>query len=139
MNKPVITQHEKYTEVRLDGEHSPWDMLKVTHALSKNDPMKKTPSLWILGPDFNFSIHGYQIFIQGIVNFLARNIKKGARTAIVAVDEFQKSKTKFFCMEAKSFPYELKAFTSRDKALEWALENVTKVPKQEIPENAFSR
>ena len=139
MSKFSIHPQERHVEVKIDGDCSPWDMLKVIHQLSRNDPHKEIPTVWILGPDFNLSIHSYMTFIMSILKFIGQRVKKGARTAVVAVNEFQRCKTDFFCAEASALPYKMKSFLSQKEAVEWVLEDVRESdPESPVPSENLS-
>ena len=96
-----------------------WDILKIIHHLHRNDPRKETPDLWILDPECDFSFHSFPMIVQGVLRLVAKTIKKGCRSAILAADEFQRVKVDLYCAEATVLPYEIRTFTARDEAVDW--------------------
>ena len=117
-----IVYKEAHVEVHASGQASQWDLLKLIYQLQKNDPKKKTPDLWVLAEDFELSLYSFPPVIQGVLALIMRNkIKRGAKSAILAVNQFQKAKANIYCEEAASLPFPLQAFTNRDEAMEWLL------------------
>ncbi len=117
----TITQRETHTEVQLSGSGSHWDLLKIIHRLRQSDPQKEKPDLWVLATDLDVSLYSLSPLVQGILALMTRYgmLKKGCRSAILAADELQKAKMELYCAEASALPFEIQAFTARDKALDW--------------------
>ena len=116
-----IQRKANHVEVHVSGTLSHWDVLKTIHDLHKHDPHKKTPDLWVLHPELNFSMYSFPVIVQGILKLTARLMKNGCNSAILAADEFQRAELDMFCREAAVLPYEVRCFTSHGKALEWLL------------------
>ncbi len=118
----TILNHDRFVEIQLAGQVSPWDILKLIHELYRKDPEKQTPDLWVLDQNLDFSMHSFPPVLKGLLKLTARLAKKGCNSAILSADEFQRAEIDMYCQEAATLPYEVQNFTNRKNALSWLLD-----------------
>jgi hypothetical protein len=113
-----IEEKDDYFEVRLEGTFTALEVLEAINTLKKKDPLKKTPDLWVVPEGHFIPANWHPIIVKAIRKLCARDIL-GARSAVLATNQFYKALADIYCSEAESLPYSTRAFTSRREAERW--------------------
>lgn len=116
-----IEKKDGYVEVLLDGNFTAMEILKAVKMLSKEDPRKEMPDLWVIPEGHLVSANWHTIIVKGIQKLCPPDIV-GRRSAVVASNEFYKAIVGMYCCEAESLPYNIRVFTSREAAEQWLMD-----------------
>jgi hypothetical protein len=113
-----IEEKDDLLEVRIWGDLSKWDVLKIIFTLRQKAPRKEKSDLWLIGDD---AIVPYDTFSFIISNASRMFPPKAAcsKSAFVADSEFQRAQVELYCSAAKAFPFEIQIFTARADAVQW--------------------
>ncbi len=108
----------EFIEVTVTGEVSKWEIMDALGKLQKLDPRKARCDLWTLGPEVVIPFSEFASII-GMTLKLTTEDFVGNKSAVVASDDFQRAEVDMYRMEAKTLPYPIGSFTSRDEAIAW--------------------
>ena len=107
-----------FIEVKVWGKTSVWDVLSALWELRRNDPHKKTCDLWSFASGCVVPLMAFPKIVNMVLAIAPRD-KSGCRSALVVSDEMQMAQAQIYLSEVNKFPFEIQAFLSRDRAVEW--------------------
>ena len=113
-----IQQENGFVEVKVSGKTSIWEVLLIVRDLHRNDPQKKISDLWCFAGECVIPFVAFPTIVLSILRLLPSS-KSMSRTALVMADEIQMAEAAMYLREAQLFPFEIKAFLSKDQAIEW--------------------
>lgn len=128
-----IQMEDGFVEVKLWGKTSIWEVLSALGDLRKNDPHKQISDLWNFASECVIPFVAFPTIVLAVLRIVPRD-KSGRRSALVVTDEIQMAEAAIYLREAHILPFELKAFLSRDSAIEWL--KADKTPEQQRDKTA---
>ena len=105
-------------EVRLYGDISKFEIFMVIAELSRKDPGKKHPDLWIIGPEVQI-LYKYYKGISEMIGTAFVQPPESKRSAVVVADEFQRTQLGMYRLEASALPLDIQIFRSYEEAVAW--------------------
>jgi len=113
-----IEKKESFFEVRVTGETSKHEILRIIRELARLDRGKNLPDLWLVASESQVPFVQFADIAQAIRSLLPREAL-GNKTAIVAADAFHEAQLDLYRSEATMLPFPVRVFRSRDEAVEW--------------------
>jgi hypothetical protein len=120
-----IDKHSGFFEVHVSGSTSRGEVIEIIRELAQKDPHKAMPDMWVVAPESQVPFVCYSDIVNDIKAMFPAHTQ-GAPTAIVAPDGFQHARLEMYRSEATVLPYAMRVFDSRDEALSWIMEEVTR-------------
>lgn len=113
-----IEKKDRYIEVRVSGETSVWEVLRIIHELHRQDPGKRLPDLWRVAAESQVPFVHLSTIAHAVISLLPRGAP-GNRSAILAATAFQAAQLRMYEAEASILPFPVRVFVSEDEALAW--------------------
>ena len=88
--------------------------------MSRHDPEKEKHDLWIVAPESMVPFSSFASLVQKTRELLPQDARKcRGKSALVAADAFRMAQLNMYRNEARSLPFQLRVFLSKQEAMDW--------------------
>ncbi len=113
-----IEKKEDCIEVHLWGNAHESEVLEILRKLREMAPRKEISDLWLLSEEYVVPWDLFLPIVNEVKSFVSGDMIAN-KSAIVVANHSQMAQAQLYLEEAKSLPFEIGAFMTREEAVRW--------------------